>query len=164
MKSFSFNLTRHCLVPGIVLLVLGIIGTYIYPLFAGETQTLIESSSFMNLLIDEFIECGVNIFYPCEPAADMDIVKLREKYGHAIAFRGGIDKHIIRRTKEEIKAEIDYKMQDKMLEGGVVFGLDHRIPNGTPFENYVYYVNYAREKLGLPPFEQDEPGWGRMAF
>lgn len=53
MKSFSFNLTRHCLVPGIVLLVLGIIGTYIYPLFAGETQTLIESSSFMNLLIDE---------------------------------------------------------------------------------------------------------------
>ncbi len=53
MKSFSFNLTRHCLVPGIVLLVLGIIGTYIYSLFAGETQTLIESSSFMNLLIDE---------------------------------------------------------------------------------------------------------------
>ena len=53
MKTFSFNLNRHCLVPGIVLLVLGIIGTYIYPLFAGETQTLIESSSFMNLLIDE---------------------------------------------------------------------------------------------------------------
>ncbi len=53
MKSFSFNLNRHCLVPGIVLLVIGILGTYIYPLFAGETQTLIESSSFMNLLIDE---------------------------------------------------------------------------------------------------------------
>ena len=53
MKSFSFNLNRHCLIPGIVLLVIGILGTYIYPLFAGETQTLIESSSFMNLLIDE---------------------------------------------------------------------------------------------------------------
>ena len=53
MKSFSLNLNRHCLIPGIVLLVIGILGTYIYPLFAGETQTLIESSSFMNLLIDE---------------------------------------------------------------------------------------------------------------
>ena len=53
MKSFSFNLNRHCLVPGIVLLVIGILGTYIYPLIAGETQTLIESSSFMNLLIDK---------------------------------------------------------------------------------------------------------------
>ena len=53
MKTVSFNLNRHCLVPGLVLLVLGIIGTSIYPLFAGETQTLIESSSFTNLLIDE---------------------------------------------------------------------------------------------------------------
>ena len=53
MKSFSFNLNRHCLVPGLVLLVIGIIGISIYPLLAGETQTLIESSSFMNLLIDE---------------------------------------------------------------------------------------------------------------
>lgn len=53
MKSFSFNLTRHCLVPGIVLLFLGIIGTYIYPLFAGETQTLIETSGITDMLIDE---------------------------------------------------------------------------------------------------------------
>lgn len=131
---------------------------------AGTKLFCQDSDGNLNLLIDEFIECGVNIFYPCEPAADMDIVKLRKKYGHKIAFRGGIDKHIIRRTKEEIKAEIDYKMQECMLEGGVVFGLDHRIPNGTPFENYVYYINYARKKLGLPPYEQDEPGWGRMAF
>ena len=53
MKEFSFNLNRHCLVPGIVLLVLGIIGSSIYPYIVGETRTLIESSSFMNVLIDE---------------------------------------------------------------------------------------------------------------
>ena len=94
----------------------------------------------------------------------MDIVKLREKYGHKIAFRGGIDKHVLRRTKEEIKAEVDYKMQPIMMEGGIVFGLDHRITNGTPLENYIYYVNYAREKLGLEPYEKAEKGWGRMAF
>ncbi|MBQ0126014.1 MAG: hypothetical protein KBS59_06825 [Clostridiales bacterium] len=123
-----------------------------------------DSDGNMNQVIDAFIECGVNIFYPCEPAGDMDIVKLREKYGKKIAFRGGIDKHVIRRTKEEIKAELDYKMQPKMLEGGIVFGLDHRIPNGTPLENYIYYVNYAREKLGLEPYEKCEMGWGRMAF
>ena len=53
MKSFSFNLTSHCLIPGLVLLVIGIIGISIYSLLAGETQTLIESSNFMDLLIDE---------------------------------------------------------------------------------------------------------------
>jgi len=123
-----------------------------------------DSDGNMNPLIDSFIECGVNIFYPCEPAGNMDIVELRKKYGKKIAFRGGIDKYIIRRTKEEIKAEIDYKMQPIMLEGGIVFGLDHRIPNGTPLENYIFYINYAREKLGLEPYEKAEKGWGRMAF
>lgn len=131
---------------------------------AGTKLFCQDSDGNINVLIDDFIRCGVNIFYPCEPGGDMDIVALRKKYGHAIAFRGGIDKHVLRRTKEEIKAELDYKMQEFMLEGGIVFGLDHRIPNGTPLENYIYYVNYAREKLGLVPFEQDEPGWRRMAF
>jgi hypothetical protein len=51
-----------------------------------------------------------------------------------------------------------------MMEGGIVFGLDHRIPNGTSLENYIYYVRRAREILGLPAFEKCEPSWGRMAF
>jgi len=122
-----------------------------------------DSDGNMNPDIDAFIEAGINIFYPCEPAAGMDIVELRKKYGHRIAFLGGIDKHILRCTKEEIRAEIDYKMQECMLEGGVVFGLDHRITNGTPLENYIYYVDYVREKLGLEDFRTAEPGWGRMA-
>ena len=150
-----------------------IVREFLYPYYraswdiasaAGTKLFCQDSDGNINVLIDDFIKCGVNIFYPCEPAGDMDIVALRKKYGHKIAFRGGIDKHVIRRTKEEIKAEIDYKMQDCMMDGGIVFGLDHRIPNGTPLENYIYYVNYAREKLGLPPYEDDEKGWGRMAF
>lgn len=131
---------------------------------AGTKLFCQDSDGNMNLVIDAFIDCGVNIFYPCEPAGNMDIVALRKKYGHAIAFRGGIDKHVLRRTKEEIKAELDYKICPEMCEGGIVFGLDHRIPNGTPFENYLFYIRYAREKLGLPPFEESEPSWGRMAF
>ncbi len=53
-------------------------------------------------------------------------------------------------------------MQPLMREGGVVFGLDHRIPNGTPLDLYRYYVRRGRELLGLEPNPQ--PSWGRMAF
>lgn len=53
MKSFSFNLTRHCLIPGIVLAFLGLVGINIYPYIVGNTRTSIESSGFMNALIDE---------------------------------------------------------------------------------------------------------------
>lgn len=121
-----------------------------------------DSDGNMNAVISAFIECGVNVFYPCEPAAGMDIVALRKQYGTACAFKGGIDKHVLRKGRAEIDAELAYKLQPLMQQGGMVFGLDHRIPNGTPLAAYRYYVKTARSLLHLP--EEDEKGWMRMAF
>ncbi|MBQ3078871.1 MAG: hypothetical protein IJC48_02565 [Clostridia bacterium] len=120
-----------------------------------------DSDGNMNAVIDAFIECGINVFYPCEPAGNMDIVELRKKYGSKFAVMGGIDKHVLRKSKEDIDRELEYKLQPCMRSGGTVFGLDHRIPNGTPLNAYRYYVNQAREMLGIAEFEK---GWGRMAF
>lgn len=123
-----------------------------------------DSDGNMNPVIDAFLDCGVNIMYPAEPAAKMDMVELRKKYGNKLAFKGGIDKHILKGTKEEIRKELEYKMQPFMQQGGVVFGLDHRIPNGTPLENYKYYIDTAREILNLPPRDINKRGWARQAF
>lgn len=122
-----------------------------------------DSDGNMNPILDAMLECGVNVTFPAEPAADMDIVALRKKYGNKLAFKGGIDKHVLRGTKAEIRAELEYKLQPEMRIG-TVFGLDHRIPNGTPIENYRYYVETAREILGLPPIDKNRSGWARMAF
>jgi len=121
-----------------------------------------DSDGNMNAVIDDFLDAGLNCMHPLEPAAGMDIVQLRQQYGGRLAMLGGIDKHVLRRGHEEIRAELEYKLQPMMREGEVVFGLDHRIPNGTPLDNYRYYVRTAREILGLDPDPQ--PGWGRMAF
>ncbi len=40
-----------------------------------------DSDGNMNSVLDAMIECGVNVSYPCEPAAGMDIVALRESTG-----------------------------------------------------------------------------------
>ena len=109
-----------------------------------------DSDGNMNPVIDSFLDCGINIMYPFEPAAGMDMVETRKKYGNALAIKGGIDKHVLRKSKEDIRRELEYKMQP-LMRTGTVFGLDHRIPNGTPLENYKYYVDTAREILGLPP-------------
>jgi 16S rRNA (cytidine1402-2'-O)-methyltransferase len=63
-----------------------------------------------------------------------------------------------------IRRELEYKMQPLMRQGGMVFGLDHRITNGTPIENYRYYVETGREILGLPQRDPNARGWARMAF
>jgi len=121
-----------------------------------------DSDGNMNAVIDTFVNCGINCFYPLEPAAGMDIVELRKKYGKKICFKGGINKHILAKEKEDIKRELEYKMSEPMLGGGTVFALDHRIPNGVSIENYRFYVEYGRKLLGLPPISGE--GWERMAF
>ena len=118
-----------------------------------------DSDGDMTPVLEAFADSGVNIFYPCEPAAGMDIVEIRKKYGKRFALLGGIDKHVLRKSREEIRKELEYKMQESMRGGGICFGLDHRIPNGTPLDNYRYYVKTAQEILGITPAEK---GWFRF--
>lgn len=104
-----------------------------------------DSDGDMNPVIDAFLDAGLNCMLPMEPAAGMDIVALREKYGTRLSWAGGIDKHVIRQSKEDIEAELEYKIPPMVKTGGCVIALDHRIPNGTPLENYRFYVEKAWE-------------------
>jgi hypothetical protein len=124
-----------------------------------------DTDGNVNSVIPSLLECGLSSIMPMEPAAGMDIVALRKAYGRGLAMAGGIDKHVLRQDKAAIRRELEYKMQPLMRQsGGIVFGLDHRIPNGTPLENYRYYVDLSREILGLPPRSANGRGWQRMAF
>ncbi|MBI2952467.1 hypothetical protein HYY27_10245 [bacterium] len=104
-----------------------------------------DSDGDVNPVIPAFLDAGVNLMYPMEPAAGVDIVKVRERYGQGLAFMGGIDKHVLRRSREEIVAELEYKIPPVVRTGGCALGLDHRIPNGTPLENYRFYIEKAWE-------------------
>jgi hypothetical protein len=123
-----------------------------------------DSDGNVTVLLDAFLACGLNSMHPMEPAAGMDIVELRKKYGTLLAIRGGIDKHVLRQGKEAIRKELEYKMQPLMQQGGIAFGMDHRIPNGSSVENYRYYVDTGRQLLELPPRTPGRTGWQRMAF
>ena len=121
-----------------------------------------DSDGDMTPVVEDFIQCGLNCMYPCEPQAGMDVVALRKQYGNRVAFKGGINKFALRGTKEDVRRELEYKLCDELRGGGMIFALDHRIPNGVPIENYRYYVKLGREMLGLPPAEPSDHV--RMAF
>lgn len=103
-----------------------------------------DSDGDINAVIPAFIESGLNLLYPMEPAAGMDIVKVREEYGTQLAFMGGIDKFALGKDRAAIVRELEYKIPPMLRTGGCILGLDHRIPNGTPLANYRFYM----EKLG----------------
>jgi len=121
-----------------------------------------DSDGNMNSVIDAFLDAGVNIMYPFEPAAGMDMVKTRKKYGRRLAIKGGLDKFALRGSKDNIKKELEYKICEEMLGGGTIFALDHRILNGVPVENYRYYAALGRKMLGHS--EHASSPFVRMAF
>jgi len=107
-----------------------------------------DSDGNINAIIDSLLDCGVNFIYPCEPGSGMDIVELRKKYGKRLCLKGGIDKYVLLKSKDDIRKELEYKICDLTKGGGTIFALDHRVPNGTPIDNYRYYAKLGREMLG----------------
>jgi uroporphyrinogen-III decarboxylase len=104
-----------------------------------------DSDGDMRPVIPAFLDAGINFMYPCEPAAGMDVVRIRECFGAGLALMGGVDKHVVRRSREEIAAELEYKIPPMVRTGGCVIALDHRIPNGTPLASYRFYLDKAWE-------------------
>lgn len=136
----------------------------VFSAMKNQGASLFSQDSDGNMLpvIDVFLESGLNCMYPFEPQAGMDLVQAREKYNKRLAIKGGLDKFALRRGKEDIRRELEYKFTHCTVHGGVAFGLDHRIPNGVSIENYRYYVATAREMLGLEPARCEKHV--RMAF
>jgi len=48
-----------------------------------------DSDGNMNAIMNDMVACGVNVFWPLEPAAGMDVVRLREKYGKQFLLKAG---------------------------------------------------------------------------
>jgi hypothetical protein len=106
-----------------------------------------DSDGNMNPVLDVFLEAGINCMHPMEPAANMDVVAVRERYGERLAFYGGIDKFALLRGRVAVDAELERKLPPLLETGGCVIALDHRVPNGTPLDTYRYYVQRVWEML-----------------
>lgn len=106
-----------------------------------------DSDGNLNGVLESFVDAGINLMHPMEPAAGMDIVQVRQRFGDRLAFYGGLDKHVLRRGEAAITAELEAKIPPMVRSGGCMLALDHRIPNGTPLAAYRFYHAKAWEIL-----------------
>jgi uroporphyrinogen-III decarboxylase len=107
----------------------------------------VDTDGNIKAVIPSFLEAGVNVLSPFEAAAGMDIVKVRAEFGSKLAIMGGIDKFAIAGTREQLEAELAYKIPTLMESGACMFSLDHRVIGGTSLDNYRFYVNKVWEYL-----------------
>lgn len=105
----------------------------------------VDTDGKMTPLIPLFIEAGVNLIYPFEVQAGMDVVKIRERWPRDFVIWGGIDKRALALDRRTIEEEVMRVVPPMLRKGGYVPALDHLVPPDVPLENWRYFLELVRE-------------------
>ena len=98
-------------------------------------------------LIPVWLDAGINVLYPFEVQAEMDVVEVRRRFGRDLRIWGGIDKRALAAGPEAIDAELA-RIAPLIEDGGYVPAPDHGIPPDVSFGNYCYFMDRLAEAVG----------------
>jgi uroporphyrinogen-III decarboxylase len=104
----------------------------------------------VNRIFEDYIEVGVDAYNPLEAKAGLDVVDLRRRFGHRIAFCGNLD--VItwaEGNRDQIKQMVLTKL-NAAKGGGYIVQSDHSVPSNVSAESYDYVVNLVRERGQYP--------------
>ncbi len=101
-------------------------------------------------IFEDFIETGIDAYNPLEAKSGLDVVDLRRKFGHRLAFCGNMDVLLwASGSEEELKAAVLRKL-NAAKAGGLIFQSDHSVPGNVPGRSYDYVVKLVREHGRYP--------------
>jgi uroporphyrinogen decarboxylase len=96
-------------------------------------------------IFNDFIETGIDAYNPPEAKAGLDVVDLRRRYGHALAFCGNMDVLTwAEGSRDDIKRMVLTKL-NAAKGGGYIVQSDHSVPANVSAANYEYLVGLVRE-------------------
>jgi len=95
-------------------------------------------------LIDDYIECGLEVLQPLQARAGMDVRVLKPLYGDRLCFFGNIDVHAMIGAEEALEAEIRDKITTAKQGGGYMYHSDHSIPPEVSLPRYRRIMELVR--------------------
>ena len=102
-------------------------------------KTFFHSCGSIPRLLDDFVDCGVDILNPVQcSAAGMDPLFLKAKYGEKLVFWGGgvnTQQTLPFGTPDEVRQEVLERLRVFAPGGGYVFNTIHNIQQPTPVAN-----------------------------
>lgn len=108
--------------------------------------TEMHSCGFIEPLLPDIVDIGLEMLNPLEVKAGMDPHKLKKLYGDKLAFHGGINAQLWDNI-DLVKAEMERIIPAMKEGGGYVFASDHSIPNSVSLDNMRRIAELAH-KLG----------------
>ena len=98
-------------------------------------------------IVANWLEEGVNVMFPLEIAAGVDIYAWREEFGKELRLWGGVDKRALIEGGSAIDVELD-RLKPMLEQGGFIPHLDHLVPPDISLANYQYYLEKKRKMIG----------------
>jgi uroporphyrinogen decarboxylase len=108
-----------------------------------------HSCGYIEPIIEELIEIGLDVLNPIQPLA-MDPAVIKEKYGDRLNFWGAIcvQKTLPTGTEQDIRDEVALRMRTIGKGGGYLMSPAHNVQADTSIENILAFYKAARE-LGV---------------
>lgn len=95
-----------------------------------------------------WMEVGINVMFPFEIGTwKADPYAYRQHFGKDMRIVGGFDKNILRSSRQAIAAEVR-RLAALVEQGGYIPHCDHLVPPDVPYDNYLYYLQQARNVWG----------------
>lgn len=118
-----------------------------------QIKVAFHSDGYIEPIIPEFIEIGIDILNPVQPTC-MDPAKIKRRYGDKIIIWGLID---IQRTlpfgkPEDVETEVKLRIQSAGVDGGLILSPCHFVQADTPIENILTFYESGRQ-YGKYPFK-----------
>ncbi len=104
----------------------------------------LDSDGQVDPLIPVWLDAGLNMLYPFEAQAGMDVLAVRRKYGEDLLIWGGVDKRALAQGRAAIDAELE-RLRPLIEEGGYIPHTDHSLPPDVSFADFCYYMEQMRK-------------------
>jgi uroporphyrinogen decarboxylase len=98
-------------------------------------------------LIPVWIDAGIDILWPFEVQAGMDVNLVRKEFGKAFVIFGGIDKKEIAKGGDALRREVD-RVMPLVEDGGYIPELDHSVHPDIDWATFREYLGYLTRRLG----------------
>jgi uroporphyrinogen decarboxylase len=109
----------------------------------------------VNAIFDDYIDAGIDAYNPLEVKAGMDVLELRRRFGHRMAFCGNSDIQVWESGDQTaIRREVLRKL-NAARGGGFIFQSDHSVSSSVSGRTYDYIVKLVRE-FGRYPLQLGE--------
>ena len=107
-----------------------------------------DSDGDVRPMIPGFLDAGLNTMFPWEVNGCGHPGPVLDEYGRDLRIMGGVDKMVLARSREEIRAYLE-SLASHVERGGFIPFCDHRCPPNVDPDDYLYYLDAKRDLFGM---------------